>query len=293
MRVLRLTVQYDGTDLGGFQRQARSGLPTVQGLLERALSELLGHPTRVVGAGRTDAGVHALGQVVHLRTHSPIPTERLPGALNRRLPAAVRVVAAEQVGQRFHARRDATSRIYCYHVLNRTHGSAFAERYAWWVPEPLDVAPMERLAGRIAGRRDFAAFGSPLRKGQPTVRTVFAARLDQAAVPGGGRVLRLCVEADGFLYRMVRLLAGALVRVGLGRLPEQAVADALEGLSPGSAGQGQAGHRLAPAAPAAGVCLVHVNYSGRPAGLELCGSVLDTLCGLWLECPRGSDGWPG
>lgn len=287
-----MTVQYDGTGLAGFQRQARSPRPTVQGALEEALSGLLGHRTRVVGAGRTDAGVHALGQVVHFRTASPIPTERLPAALNGRLPPAIRVVAAEQADGAFHARRDATSRIYCYHILNRRQGSALAGRYAWWVPEPLDVAAMERLAARIPGRRDFGPFGSPLRRGQSAVRSVFAARLDQALVPGG-RLLRLCVEADAFLYRMVRLLAGALVRVGSRRLPEQAVADALEGVGLDRYAVVHEGRRLAPAAPAGGLCLVHVNYTGRPVGLELCGSVLDTLCGLWLECPRGSHGRPG
>ena len=286
-----MVVQYDGTDFAGFQRQASAARPTVQGVLEAALARLTGGPARVVGAGRTDAGVHALGQVVHWRTTHPIPVRRLLAALNDHLPPSVRVVAAEEAPSSFHARRDATSRIYCYHILNRPLPSALAGRFAWWVPKPLDVEPMAEVARALVGRRDFARFGSPLRAGQSTVRTVYASRLEVQPLADGGRVLRLAVEADAFLYRMVRLLAGLMVRVGLGELDVQV---ALAALAVPARGQGEAepaaGHRaprLAPAAPARGLCLVHVHFGPPPAGLDVCGGVLDTLSGLPLEWRRG------
>ena len=289
MRVLRLTVQYDGTDFSGFQRQ-RSGRPSIQGVLEQALTRLTGQPARVVGAGRTDAGVHALGQVVHWRTTHAIPTERLAAALNSRLPPAVRVVAAEEAPASFHARRDATSRIYCYHILNRARPSPLAGRFAWWVPGALRWEAMTRVAAALPGRRDFGLLGSPLRPGQGTVRTVYACRLDARSLATGGQVVRLAIEADAFLYRMVRLVAGLLVRVGLGQLESEGVLEALASPVGGTSAGGQPPRRparLAPAAPAQGLCLVHVHFGPPPAGLDRCGGVLDTLFGLPIESRGG------
>lgn len=289
MRVIRLTVQYDGTDFEGFQRQRRPGRPTVQATLEQALSSLTGQSERVVGAGRTDAGVHALGQVVHWRTLHPIPVERLAAALNHRLPGSVRVVAADEVDPHFHARRDATSRIYCYHILNSPVPSVFAARYAWWVPEPLDVDAMRAVVERMVGRRDFRVVGSPLGAGRSTVRVVYQARLEAQPLRDGGQVLRLVVEANAFLYRMMRLLAGLLVRVGRGHLDAAAACRALEGPDREPRPKDASGPpRLAPAAPACGLCLVYVHYGPPPAGLERCGAVLDTLFGIPLEWPRGA-----
>ena len=284
-----MVVQYDGTDFAGFQRQASQNRPTVQGTLEAALARLTGQPARVVGAARTDAGVHALGQVVHWRTTHPIPVRRLPAALNDHLPLSIRVVAAEEAPSSFHARRDATSRIYCYHILNRPLPSALAGRFAWWIPGALQLEPMVEVARALVGRRDFARFGSPLRAGQSTVRTVYASRLDVQALADGGRALRLAVEADAFLYRMVRLLAGLMVRVGLGELDVGVAMAALSAQVDGNRASA-ADHRaprLAPAAPARGLCLVHVHFGPPPAGLDVCGSVLDTLSELPLEWRPG------
>lgn len=287
-------MQYDGTDLYGFQRQKDPSKPTVQGLLERAGLELFGHPIAVVGAGRTDAGVHAVGQVAHFHTHSAVPVERMAAALNHRLPPAVRVVEAQEAAPNFHARRDATSRIYCYHILQHPRPSALIGRYTLWWPEALDVEAMAALARHFVGQHRFDHFGSPTRPGAGTRRTVYECRIDQEAL-AGGRLLRICFEADAFLYRMVRRLVGALLGVGSGRIPADAVLRALH--DPQRAGacsaSGTPGRPVAPAVAPTGLVLVHVHYGQPPAGLEGCGKILDTLLGLWLEWPRGRSGRDG
>ena len=290
-RTIRLRVQYDGTDLYGFQRQRDPDKPTVQGLLERAAQELLGHPVRVVGAGRTDAGVHAVGQVAHFHTDRPIPVERLAMALNHRLPPTVRVVEAQEAAPGFHARRDATSRIYCYHILQHPRPSALIGRYALWWPGELDVEAMSELVRHFVGQHRFDGFGRPTRPGAGTVRTVYDCRIDQEEL-AGGRLLRICFEADAFLYRMVRRLVGAVLEVGARRLSPEAVLEALH--RPERAGPSQpgvaAGRPVAPAVAPTGLVLVHVHYDPPPAGLDGCGRILDTLSGLWLEWPRGRCG---
>ena len=293
-RTLRLRVQYDGTGLYGFQRQRDPSKPTVQGLLEEAGRRLLGHPVRMVGAGRTDAGVHAVGQVVHFRTSQAVPAERIAQALNHRLPPAVRVVEAQEADPGFHARRDATSRIYCYHVLQHPLPSALLGRFSLWWPGSLQLAAMSRLAAQLVGRHRFDAFGSPTRPGGSTARTLFDCRVD-AEPMAGGRLVRICFEADAFLYRMVRRLVGAMLAVGSGRLQAGDVLDALdESRRAGSPGE-RAGRRrmVAQTVSPAGLVLVHVHYGPPPAGLDGCGRILDTLAGLWLEWPRGLGGHDG
>lgn len=277
VRTLRLVVQYDGTGLSGFQGQRGSGRPTVQEALESALGDVLGHPARVVSAGRTDAGVHASGQVVHLRTPNPIPAESIPRAASCRLPPGIRVASAEEVPPSFHARRDATSRIYCYHLLLHSRPSALIERFSWWVgPMELDVAAMEEAARGLVGRRSFGDFGSPPGERGSTWRTLYGCRLDSARLGrSGARILRLCFESDAYLYRMVRRMVGALVNVGTGRL------DAAQLVRPGGIPPGKA-----TAAPARGLTLAYVHYGPAPAGFSVCGEILDTLLGLWLEWPR-------
>jgi len=211
MRRVLLVVQYDGTDYHGFQRQP--DLPTVQEQLERAAGRVLGHEVTITGAGRTDAGVHAVGQTATLDTDRPIPTERIAGALNAALPSDISVVSAVDAPPDFHPRFDAAGKLYGYRILNRALPSPFIGRYAWHVPETLDVAAMRQAAGQLLGRHDFAAFSSAGSSVQDTVRTLV--RLD---VQPEGELVELRAEADGFLYMMVRRLVGALVEVGLGRL---------------------------------------------------------------------------
>jgi tRNA pseudouridine38-40 synthase len=222
MRRVLLVVQYDGTDYHGFQRQP--GLPTIQQQLERAARRVLGHDVTIIGAGRTDAGVHAVGQTATFDTDRPIPIERVAAALNAALPSDISVVRAMEAPVDFHPRFHAVGKVYGYRILNRELPSPFIGRYAWHIPEPLAVDRMRAAAGQLLGRHDFVAFSSAGSAVQDTVRTLV--RLD---VQSEGELLELRAEADGFLYTMVRRLVGALVRVGGGRLSVAQLVGILEG----------------------------------------------------------------
>lgn len=243
-RCFRATVEYDGTDFAGFQWQP--GLRTVQGELEAALHTLTERQERVVGAGRTDAGVHAIGQVISFRAMTRIPTARLATAMNSVLPPDVRIVAAEVAGEAFHARHSAKSRAYVYLILNRDEPSALWRRYAAHVRQPLNVEAMAAAAARLIGEKDFAAWANALSEVKTTVRRVMRFRVARRR----GFVV-LAVEASGFLHGMVRNMAGTLIQVGLGKRP----ADDVETITR-SRDRSLAG----PTAPACGLCLVRVTY---------------------------------
>jgi tRNA pseudouridine38-40 synthase len=237
-------VEYDGTDFHGFQRQA--AMRTVQGVLEERFSRLLGEPIAVTGAGRTDAGVHALGQVVNFRTTRPVPMETLAAVLNRALPEDVKVRRAEEVAETFHARRAARSRTYRYTIVERDTPSPLLGRFALVTAERLDVARMTTAAQGLLGRHDFRAFQASGSAAKSTERTLY--RLDCAR--HGDRV-EITAEADAFLYRMVRLLVCALRAVSRGELTAEALQERL-----------RSGERrgLTATAPACGLCLLQVSY---------------------------------
>ena len=251
-----MTVEYDGAGFCGWQRQrgsAAEGAPSVQATLEQALAEIAGEGVPVVGAGRTDAGVHALGQVASLVTASRIPAARFPDALNAHLPPEVRVVAAEEMPEGFHARYDAIARTYRYEILNRPGPSAVLRGLVHHVPEPLDVAAMREAAASLAGRHDFAAYrgvGSPTKTTICTVRALAVESAEGGAVCPDARV-RIVITADRFLRHMVRMITGTLVRVGLGRLRVSA---------PGEFLADPDNRRTGPTAPAHGLYLVRVDY---------------------------------
>jgi tRNA pseudouridine38-40 synthase len=212
---LRLTIEYDGTDFCGFQWQPE--VRTVASVLEAALSRILGQPIKVTGAGRTDAGVHACGQVVSLATESAFPFDRLARALNSLLPADLAVREAAVVEPGFSARFSARERSYVYVLLNRRARSALTARYAAHVTEPLDLDAMRAAAAALTGEHDFRSFcGTPPQAGG-TVRTV-----RQLTVSREGELVRVAIAADGFLHHMVRAIVGTLLEYGRGRrLPEQ------------------------------------------------------------------------
>mgnify|MGYP005605740099 FL=1 len=245
-RTLKLTVEYDGTNYVGWQRQAE-GI-SIQGLLEEALGPFEGGPATVHGAGRTDAGVHALGQVASVRTRTQHRAATLQRALNAVLPPDVRVVAVEDAPPTFHARFDAVSKTYEYRIANTPFVSAFQYRYAWHVPGALNLQAMRVGAEALLGRHDFAAFQSTGGDVQTSERTILSITVgsDQGQTP-----LVIRVTGDGFLRHMVRSIAGTLVDVGLGRWPASQVAEILAGRDRSRAGR---------AAPAAGLCLVRVDY---------------------------------
>jgi tRNA pseudouridine38-40 synthase len=248
MRNIRLILSYDGTDFHGWQRQP--DLRTVQQTLEEVLGELTGVVPTCHASGRTDAGVHALGQVVHFLTASRHPPEVFVRGGNALLPADVRVLAAEEVPQAFHATLDARSKRYRYVIDNGRLADPFRRRYAWHVFHRLDVEAMHRAAQALRGRHDFRSFETNWPNRTSSVRTIF-----DVGVAREGDVVTVEVEADGFLYNMVRSIAGTLVLVGAGKRPGAWVAEALAAESRAEAG---------PTAPPQGLFLLHVRYDRRP-----------------------------
>lgn len=244
LRTVRLTLEYDGTHFVGWQRQAQGR--SVQAEVERAVAELTRVPARVVAAGRTDAGVHALGQVAHFRTTSPLPPERIVAGLNALLPPDIAVRQAADAPAQFHARRDARFRVYRYAILCRPTPSALLRPYAHHVRVPLGREAMRQALTRLAGAHDFRAFRALGTPAGSSRCTLFVADLADR-----GDLLLLTFAADRFLRHMVRMMVGTLLRVGRGALSPEEVTRLLA-----SGGDGSAG----PAAPPQGLYLVYVGY---------------------------------
>ncbi len=240
---VRAIVAYDGTDFLGFQWQTDGR--TVQGVLEAAVAQVTQHATRVTGAGRTDAGVHATGQVIGFSVPWRHALADLQRALNAVLPADVAVLELGPAAADWHPRFSACRRYYRYTVLNRSVRSPLDRRYSHLVTEPLDLAALRAGAALLVGEHDFASFGQPTH-GDSTVRVIYAADWRQ-----DGERLVFDIIGNAFLRGMVRSLVGALLQVGLGRWPVERIAEVLE-----SRDRSQA----AAPAPACGLCLTKVEY---------------------------------
>jgi tRNA pseudouridine38-40 synthase len=212
VRTIRLTIAYDGTGFVGWQRQETGD--SIQGLIEDALATIEGHIVTLHGAGRTDAGVHALAQVASARIGAELDDATLTRALNAHLPPAIRVDRVETVPDDFHARFSATGKTYEYRVWNGPVMPPFMRLYAWHVPQPLDLAKMNDAARAIVGAYDFAAFQGTGAQTHSTVRRVTSA---EWRANGGAVTFAIC--GQGFLRHMVRSLAGTLIEVGHGRRP--------------------------------------------------------------------------
>lgn len=259
MRTLRITLAYDGTAYVGWQRQAAG--TSIQGLLEAAIARIEGDAVTVTGAGRTDAGVHALGQVASVTVPSAassIACEAYARALNASLPEDVRVRAVEEAGEDFNARFSARAKTYRYRVTRGGLASPFESRYAWHVTHPLDVEAMRAALDACRGEHDFSAFqstGTPVRD---TVRTLLAVSVTEACVTGASAALEpvaplvvIELTGTGFLRHMVRAIAGTLVDIGRGRWPPAEMAEILASRDRSRAG---------PTAPPQGLFLVRVEY---------------------------------
>jgi len=246
VRRLLLLTEYDGTHFAGLQRQ-REGLRTVQGELERALPGIGALP-KAVAAGRTDAGVHALLMPFHIDLQSPIPTEKVPEALNRLLPEDLKVVAAKEVAPDFHARRDALWRAYRYRVLLRPHPSPLLRHRALWLKGPLDLKAMEKALPLLLGRHNFLGFAKEeTREG---VRELLEVRLEALEGEAGPEV-RFYFRGQSFLRGQVRGMVGTLLEVGLGKRPPESLRAILE----------TGDRRLAgPSAPATGLYFLEAAY---------------------------------
>jgi tRNA pseudouridine38-40 synthase len=252
VRTIRIVVAYDGTDFVGWQRQAKGR--SVQGLLEEALARIDGTAVTVVGAGRTDAGVHALGQAASFSLAAPIDLSSLQRALNAILPCDVRAVDLAEAEPGFNARFGARSKTYRYQIVNARVMSPFLRRYAWHVPRPLDLQAMSAAAGALEGRHDFASFQAAGSDVLGTVRTLSVSRWVEGTAgepASGGPLLTYEVRGDGFLRHMVRNIVGTLVEIGVGRRRAESVEGLLASRDRGAAG---------PTAPAHGLWLVAVEY---------------------------------
>jgi len=271
MRNFMVAVAYDGTNYHGFQKQRGTALATVQDVLEKKLSLLASQQVKVTGAGRTDAGVHARGQVINFKTRGwNIPAERIACALNSVLPPDIVAVASQEVSCDFHARFSARAKIYSYTIFNERTPSPFCRFFSYHVPQSLDLRAMQAAAELLTGEHDFRAFQAAGSLVKNTVRNLYLCKVvvggrfclpdcppesKENFMPGnflpGGKFVRIYFKADGFLYKMARNLTGTLLEVGRGKIGPDNV---LSILSSGDRS------RAGPTAPAHGLCLEKVEY---------------------------------
>ena len=244
MRNIRLDICYDGTRYRGWQRLAGSG-DTIQGKLETALSRILAEPIEISGSGRTDAGVHARGQVANFHCQNNMPCQELLAQLRRYLPEDIGIYSCKEVSPRFHARLNAKEKTYCYRIWNSDTPCVFERRYVTVFPETLDLDAMRKAAKLLEGEHDFSAFCANAKMKKSTVRYIRSLELTSV-----GNELRLTVTGNGFLQGMVRILTGTLLEVGTGKRAPGSMEELF------GAKRAEAGFM----APPQGLCLMEVYY---------------------------------
>jgi tRNA pseudouridine38-40 synthase len=247
MQNILIRISYDGTDYSGFQVQANA--PTVQGEIERALAVIYKQPVRLIGAGRTDAGVHAREMTANFFAPFKIDHDKLPHALNCLLPTAIVITGAVDVAADFHARFDTSGKIYSYTIDRSVFLQVHKRLYSWHVPEPLDLAALSAAAKLFEGVHDFAAYRAAGSSVIDTTRTLYRV---QPVWLSDEKLLIITFEGSGFLYRMVRLITGTLIRAGKKELDLDQIRAAIAGENKAAVG---------PTAPACGLCLEKVVYN--------------------------------
>lgn len=241
---IRFDLRFDGTDYHGWQEQPDK--PTIQGILRETLTKVTGEDTCLTGCGRTDAGVHASGYVCNIKTNSTIPCERFPYALNTFLPDDIIVTSAEYVGDDFCSARSSKAKTYRYTIDNSEFPNIFLNRYAWHYKYPLDIEKMRRAAEHFIGTHDFIGFAASGFTVKTTVRTIYSLKIEKT-----GNIINIDVTGSGFLYNMVRIIAGTLVYAGGGKIDPDSVSDIIASKDRRRAGI---------TAPAKGLCLKEVFY---------------------------------
>jgi len=245
MRNIRLLLQYEGTRYQGWQKQTSTD-NTIQGKLEKLLSRMCNEEIELQGSGRTDAGVHALGQTANFHTNSDMPMEEMLAYINSYLPEDIAVTQVSEAAPRFHSRLNATGKHYVYRVVNSSVPDVFLRRYALTVPEKLDEEAMRKAAGYLLGEHDFKSFTSAKKGKKSTIR-----RIDEIRITREGDMLSFSFKGNGFLYHMIRILMGTLLEVGRGERDPESIPALIAACDREKAG---------PLVPAKGLTLVEIYF---------------------------------
>ena len=253
MKNILLKVEYDGTDYKGWQTQnlksaarTQAKVATIQHEIEECLLKILQKKISIIGSGRTDSGVHAKEQIANFKVNAEIPLCKLKKSLNSLLPNDIVIKQIKYVDSDFHSRFSARSKLYRYTILNRYHGSVFFRKYVYHYPIPLDLNLMQAEAKQLKGKHDFRSFQASDKKTRTSVRTIF-----KILVKKKGNLIFIDIQADGFLYNMVRNIVGTLIEIGRGKMPPGTMEKLLVSKNRTCAG---------PTAPALGLCLIKVKY---------------------------------
>jgi tRNA pseudouridine38-40 synthase len=244
MKRIKLEIAYDGTGYCGWQLQP--GRPTIEAVINKTLSELLGEEIAVIGASRTDSGVHALGNVAVFDTNSRLQAGKICPALNQRLPDDIRIQSSVEVALDFHPRRVLSNKTYEYHIMNRKIAIPTQRLYTNFIYYDLDVSLMQAAAQYLIGEHDFKSFCSVKTKAVDTVRTIHRLEVSKT-----GDIITISITGNGFLYNMIRIIAGTLMKVGRGTIPPEKMVEILKGRNRGLAG---------PTALPEGLTLVKIEY---------------------------------
>ena len=244
MKNILLTIEYDGKDFNGWQKQ--SNKLNIQGEIERAIEEITGEKVDLIASGRTDAGVHALAQMANFKTNSKLPVEKYPIALNTKLKKSIRIQKAEEVEENFHSRYHCKQKTYRYIINNSGQGSSIYRNLEYFIPNKLDVEKMQEAVKYFEGEHDFKAFKASGTSSKSSVRTIYKAKVEKQ----GERII-IELTGNGFLYNMVRIIAGTLVEVGLGKIKPEEISEIIEKKERANAGK---------TLPPQGLYLVKVEY---------------------------------
>ena len=245
MKNYKMIITYDGTRYYGWEHQPTTDM-TIQGKLESVLSAMTGTEVEVIGAGRTDAGVHALAQMANFKTNSKLPVEKYPIALNTKLKKSIRIQKAEEVEENFHSRYHCKQKTYRYIINNSGQGSSIYRNLEYFIPNKLDVEKMQEAVKYFEGEHDFKAFKASGTSSKSSVRTIYKAKVEKQ----GERII-IELTGNGFLYNMVRIIAGTLVEVGLGKIKPEEISEIIEKKERANAGK---------TLPPQGLYLVKVEY---------------------------------
>ena len=251
MRNFKIIIQYEGTRYQGWQRQESTG-NTIQGKFEAILGKMTGQKmVQVDGSGRTDAGVHAYGQVANFKIDTDKSPEEVMDYINQYLPEDIAVISIEEMHERFHSRLNAREKTYCYRIWNSPLRNVFERKYVYELSERLDIEAMKDAAQYFVGKHDFKAFTSNKKSKKSTVRTIYSIDIDYSETKEGYKDITITYNGDGFLYHMVRILTGTLIEVGLGQRKPEEMKKLFENATRDMAGA---------LAPAKGLCLMEVRY---------------------------------